>query len=235
MRLIYLFFISAFLSALTTCCFAQEVNKVSDTVSTKAETFGLRLGIDLSKPIRTLIDENYTGFEIMADFRVYKKFYVAIELGNEEKDLFEENLNSSTSGSYAKIGIDFDANKNWIGLHNNIIIGMRYGISSFKQNLISYGVFTTNQTFTESQFREDAIEFDGLSAQWVELIFGIKTELFDNFYLSLHLELKQLLNEDLPTNFDNLYIPGFNKTNDHSDIGVGYGYSISYLIPLFKK
>jgi hypothetical protein len=34
-------------------------------------------------------------------------------------------------------------------------------------------------------------------------------------------------------NFDNLYIPGFNRTYD-GDFGVGLN-SVSYFIPIFKK
>ena len=48
-------------------------------------------------------------------------------------------------------------------------------------------------------------------------------------------QLKRKISEDKPDNFGNLYIPGFNRTYDYSEFGVGYGYTISYLIPIFKK
>ena len=35
--------------------------------------------------------------------------------------------------------------------------------------------------------------------------------------------------------FPNLWIPGFNKVTDDSRFGVGYNYSISYFLPLYKK
>ncbi|HBY68150.1 MAG TPA: hypothetical protein DEG69_10565, partial [Flavobacteriaceae bacterium] len=75
----------------------------------------------------------------------------------------------------------------------------------------------------------------GLTGHWVELIVGIKTEILNNLYLSVNLQLKRKLGEDEPDNFANLYIPGFNRTYDFSEFGVGYGYTISYLIPIFKK
>jgi hypothetical protein len=37
-----------------------------------------------------------------------------------------------------------------------------------------------------------------------------------------------------PSGFDNLYIPGFNRTYDGS-FGVGFNYTVSYFIPLYKK
>ena len=43
-----------------------------------------------------------------------------------------------------------------------------------------------------------------------------------------------MIHEKQPSGYDNLYIPGFGKTNDIGDYNVGYGYSISYMIPFFK-
>ncbi|GAA3582562.1 DUF6048 family protein [Snuella lapsa] len=77
--------------------------------------------------------------------------------------------------------------------------------------------------------------FDGLTAVWAELILGIKAELFNNLYLGLNVQLKMSVTETVPNNFENIYIPGFHKTYDSSGIGVGYGYTISYRIPLYKK
>ena len=64
---------------------------------------------------------------------------------------------------------------------------------------------------------------------------GVKTEVVNNLYFSFNFQLKRKFAEDLPQNFDNLYIPGFGRTYDFSEYGVGYGYSVSYLIPIFKK
>ena len=79
------------------------------------------------------------------------------------------------------------------------------------------------------------MQYSGLTAHWAELIIGIKTEILNNLYLSINLQLKRKISESHPDNFDNLYIPGFNRTYDYSEFGVGYGYSISYLIPILKR
>lgn len=212
---------------------AQQTTAV-DTITKPAEKYGLRLGVDISKPARTLLEDGYSGFEIVGDFRITKKFYAAVELGSEKKDRFEANLNSKTSGSYGKIGFDFNSYNNWLGMNNAIYGGLRYGVSSFSHELLAYGIYTTNQTFSPA-FRIETKEFNGLTAHWAELIVGIKTEVFNNLYLSINVQLKRKISEDKPDNFNNLYIPGFNRTYDFSEFGVGYGYSISYLIPIFKK
>jgi len=210
-----------------------DIEKTTDSVS-KIEKYGLRLGVDLAKPLRTLLEDGYSGFEIMADFRVTKKFYAAIELGNEEKDWTEPYVSSTTSGSYAKIGFNYNAYENWLGMSNSINLGLRYGFSTFSQELLSYRIYTDNPAFP-TQTIIDPQEFTGLSAHWAEFILSIKTELVKNLYLSLNAQLKLMLNETEPENFGNLYVPGFNRTYDYSKFGVGYGYSISYLIPIFKK
>jgi hypothetical protein len=211
----------------------EEKTVESDTISFPSK-YGLRVGADIAKPLRSLLEDGYTGFEVMADFRISKVLYIAGEIGTEKKDRIETNLSSTTSGSYLKIGADVNTYKNWFGLNNAIFFGLRYGISTFSQEILSYQIYNTDQTFPPTTVTEP-IKFSGLTAHWAELIFGIKTEVLPNLYLSINLQLKRKISEDRPENFNNLFIPGFNQTNDFSEFGAGYGYSISYLIPIFKK
>lgn len=227
-RLISIFFISLFFGF---SGFSQE--KVQDTLP-RIDKYGLRVGIDLSKPLRTFIENGYSGFEIVGDFRVTEKFYAAAELGNEQKEWKEPYVSSKTKGSYAKLGLDFNAYDNWKGMDNAISVGLRYGFSTFSQELNSYRIYTNNPVFpSETIYASES--FSGLTAHWAELILSVKTEVFNNLYLSLNAQLKLKLSEQKPENFDNLFIPGFNRTYDYSEFGVGYGYSITYRIPLFKK
>ena len=45
--------------------------------------------------------------------------------------------------------------------------------------------------------------------------------------------LNYLVSNKKPDNFDNLYIPGFNRTYA-GKFGVGFNYTISYFIPFYK-
>ncbi len=229
--LILLFYISILLAS--NSIMAQEANKTGDTIA-QTTKYGLRVGADISKPFRSLVDDDYSGFEIMGDYRITKKFYIAAELGNEKKKTFEPFVNAITTGSYIKIGADYNAYNNWFGLNNAIFTGLRYGFSTFKQERVAYRVYTTDPTFPQATNTE-SIEFTGLTGHWAELIVGVKTEVMTNLYFSINLQLKRKITEDKPENFDNLFIPGFNKTYDFSQFGAGYGYTISYLIPIFKK
>ncbi len=227
---IFLFFISIF------CLLGIESSNAqtaTDTVNYK-ERYGLRVGVDLSKPLRTLLQDEYSGLELLGDYRIYKDYYLAGELGNEQMDLFEENLSVSAKGSYIKLGADYNAYENWAGMENAITIGLRYGFSTFSQTLESYAI-ATQEPYFPADIIDTPEETKGLTASWAELIVGIKVELFQNLYLGANVQLKRQVTQTTPSNMDNLYIPGFGTTNDFSQFGVGYSYNISYLIPLYKK
>jgi hypothetical protein len=53
--------------------------------------------------------------------------------------------------------------------------------------------------------------------------------------MGFNLQIKGRLFETQPDNFENIFIPGIGRTYDSGKFGVGFGYNISYLIPLYKK
>ena len=61
--------------------------------------YGLRVGLDLFAPVNTFFDKDRKGFELVGDYRVSKKFYVAAELGFLENITEEDLIEFSTNGS----------------------------------------------------------------------------------------------------------------------------------------
>ncbi|TXN36259.1 hypothetical protein FVB32_17070 [Flagellimonas hymeniacidonis] len=212
-----------------------------DTVEYKQE-YGLRVGADISRLVFSFIDEDYTGLELVGDYRLTEKLYLAAELGNEEKTQTEglgntPLYNFTTSGSYIKLGVDMNTYENWFGMNNSIFIGGRYAIASYSQTLNEYSIFDSNRFFNPDGFLAGAQpgeEFSGLSASWLEFIFGIKAELFANIYVGMSARLGFLVTKE-DDRFLNLWVPGFNKVTDGSNFGVSYNYSISYFLPFYKK
>ena len=241
MKMTYIikYIISSFVILFVFCATTQAQNDSiisakTDSIKHK-ESYGLRLGGDLSKIIRSFIDDEYKGFEINADYRLSKKWYVAGEFGAEEKTTINDYLNATTKGSYFKAGVDYNAYENWYGMENMLYGGFRVGASTFSQTLNSYGVYSQNQYWTPQFTSSEGEEFSGLSAIWGEFIIGIKAEVLNNLYVGLNAQFKYMMTQDQPDNFENLYVPGFHKTYDSGGFGFGYGYSISYLIPFYKK
>ncbi|THD66513.1 hypothetical protein E7Z59_11975 [Robertkochia marina] len=234
--------ITSILILLTTCMgFAQEAEIVSNTLSDDPvyyQKYGLRVGVDLSKPLRSALDENYEGLELVGDFRLSYKLYLAAELGTEEKTTLEDNFDFTTRGNYIKAGVEWNTYENWYGMHNIISVGLRGGFSTFSQTLNAYRIYTEDQYWNDNTEEFPGVanlgEYDGLTAQWAEVVVGLKVEMFKNLYMGATVRLNYLINDTASDVFPNLYIPGFNKVTDGSQFGVGYNYTISYLIPIFK-
>lgn len=226
------------LSVETAAIVTLQVQETNQDSAVYKQRYGLRIGIDISKPIRSFLEDDYQGLELLADFRISHNVYIAGALGNEEKTTQEDNYNFTTSGSYLKVGLDWNTYENWYGMENIINLGFRVGASTFSQTLNSYQIYNTNQYWEEIQSGitgEDMLgEYSGLNALWAEIVLGIKVELFRNVFMGASVNLNYLINNNEAGNFPNLFIPGFNKVTDGSKFGVGYNYSISYLIPIFK-
>ena len=104
----------------------------------------LRLGTDLYRLIRSQADPDFKGWEFVADFRIKKELYVAVELGNESHTLQREQINFTSSGSYLKLGFDYNLFENWEGMDNQVYLGLRYAQSSHSQEVNSYLVYNRN-------------------------------------------------------------------------------------------
>ncbi|WP_179346619.1 DUF6048 family protein [Winogradskyella ursingii] len=220
----------------STIAIAQNQKEtVKDTLVFK-QKYGLRLGADIGKIVRSFVDDDYTGFEIVGDYRLSKKLYLAGELGNEERTLISESIDNTTKGSYFKAGVDINFYTNWLDMENMIYSGLRIGATTFSQTLNSYGVYNVNNQYWNEQITINPdTEFKGLTGLWTELQIGLKAEIFNNFFAGVNVQLKFLVAEDQPGNYENLYLPGFGRTYDSSSFGAGFGYNLSYLIPIFKK
>ena len=208
----------------------------TDTIiPVKKDRYGLRVGVDLYKLTRGLYDENYKGIELVGDFRLTKKYYLAAELGSEDKTTEDDRLNTTTKGTYIKAGFDYNAYENWLDMENIISIGLRGGFSTFNQRLNSYKTYNAYPYWGEMPWKPSGEEFDGLTAGWIEVVLGIKAKVYNNIFVGFSFRLNTLVYDKKPSeNFENLYIPGFNRTYA-GNFGAGFNYTVTYFIPLYKK
>lgn len=208
----------------------SEIKKDTTTYKTG---YGLRLGIDISKPGLSIFDKSYSGLEIVGDYRISKKWYAATELGYEKEKTFEDFTTSTSKGSYIKLGLNYNAYENWLDMNNEIYVGMRYGFALFDHTLNSYRTNIGN-TYFPSNTIDTPVTETGLTAHWTEFQLGIKVETFKNLFISAGFSYKIMLSVDDQTNFKTLYAPGFNRVFE-SNTGFGFNYTISYLIPFVNK
>jgi len=234
---IYLFIISICLS--TNMLIGQTESNSTDTLIKKEKLLNInkiRLGFDLLKPILSSSEGDNLNYEIVSDLQLTDNIYLAGEYGLVDKVIEDENINFNSSGSFLRIGFDYNMFENWIGMDNSIYIGLRYGTSNFSSKILDYNVRNKDSYFSNLVTNEfQTIEYSNLSGNWIELLLGIKVETFKNVYLGLSLRLNKLLSDKKPDNFGNLFIPGFNKVTDENTFGSGFNYTLTYSIPLKKR
>lgn len=212
----------------------STVNK-TDTIPVKKDRYGVRVGVDLYKLTRGLYDENYKGIELVGDYRLTKNYYAAAELGSEDKTTEDDRLNTTTKGTYIKVGFDYNAYENWLNMENIISVGLRGGFSTFSQQLNSYKTYNAYPYWGEMPWKPSGETFNGLTASWLEVVTGVKVKVINNVFVGFSLRLNVLIADKKPSdNFENLYIPGFNRTYA-GNFGVGFNYTVTYFVPLYKK
>ena len=238
----YKYFISICLLFVFAENYSQEQKKDSiisqekDTVIYKTN-YGLRLGMDISRPLFSSLYSNYNGLEIIADYRIKKNVYIAAEIGFEEKTSIEDYSNSTSKGNYIRLGLNYNAYDNWLDMNNEIFVGYRYGFSLFNQTLNNY---TTNVSDLENGSYFPAVlntigqASTNLNAHWSEFMIGIKAETLQNLFIGFSFSYKILMSVKDSENFMTLFSPGFNRIFE-SNTGFGINYTISYLIPFSKK
>ena len=204
----------------------------NDTIYVKNK-YGIRAGIDLSKQIRMLTEE-YSGLSLYGDIKIKERLFIVAELGNDQKTIETENINSKLSGSYIKTGFNYNLYNNLPGLNNEIYVGLRYSQSLFKNELIDYSIYNKDRFWNDQRIL-DYKEFDNLKSSWIEFVVGFNSEIKNNLFMGLSLRLNRMLKQDIPENFTNLFIPGFNKVTENNNFGTGITYSIIYQIPIIKK
>ena len=132
-----------FISIITMFVVAETVAQEQkiDTLSTDKDSivykspYGIRIGIDISKPIKGFIGDSYNGLELVADYRIKKRLFIATEIGFEEETTQEYYTNSTAKGTYIRMGFNYNAYENWLDMNNEIFVGYRYGLSFFEQKI----------------------------------------------------------------------------------------------------
>ena len=233
----YLFIISLIIPS--SMVFSQVENELTDSLIIDDKILNInkiRLGIDIYKLIKSSSDDNNLNYEIVGDLQITENLFLAAEYGLIDRLIEDENINFNSNGSFLRFGFDYNMFKNWVGMDNSIFLGLRYGSSNFSNKIKSYNVRNSDayfSNFVENNYQ--TINHSNLNGSWLEVLVGVKVETLNNVYLGFSLRLNKLLSTKKPDNFDNLFIPGFNKVTDDNTWGSGFNYTLTYSIPLKKR
>ena len=213
---------------------------INDSLNLKKEkSINLRVGFDMYRIILSRVSDDFDGFEIVGDLKVSEDFFIALELGNLNTTKQVEQVNFTTKGNYFKVGFDYNMFENLEGMNNHITLGTRIGSSRHDQTLNSYTILDRTRYWSNSDLPITngfaTGERPDLNALWFEIVLNFKVQILKNIYTGISLRLNRLISDKIPSNFDNIYIPGFNKKTQDNVFGAGFNYTLTYNFSLLPK
>ncbi len=191
---------------------------------------GINIGTDLSRFALPLLDSTRIGWEFSGDYELLPDMFGVFEIGSQVTRLNAKNYDYRSDGIYTRFGVDYNFMRHVDEVSSDkITIGLRYGLTSFSHS--AENIRVESELFED--YRNGSIANNWLSAQWLEIAFGMKTKLFNNFYLgwSVRMRMKTWVEED-PL-MEPYYIPGYGRASRASNVGLNY--TLSYKIPIKKK
>ena len=189
---------------------------------------GPRVGIDLSRFLVPYMQKGKrNGWEIQADIPYKGNWFPTAEVGMQWFDDQRDGFRYKNNGTYARLGVDLNIVKfESLKDHDFVFVGMRYGYSVFNQQSEGIGYSNYWGTMTSS------IPVRTMNAHWAELLFGMKGEIFTNFFLGWSLRAKFPLAVTNDVNIKPYIIPGIGKITG----GTPFDFSLCfyYRFPIFK-
>ena len=189
---------------------------------------GPRIGIDLSRFLLPYMQEaKRSGWEIQGDIPYKGNLFPTFEIGMQRFDDQREDFRYKNNGTYARLGVDMNIVKfESLKDHDFVFVGARYGYSLFKHQ--TDGISYSNYWGT----LETSVSERTMNAHWAELVFGMKGELFSNFFLGWTLRAKFPMSVTKDANIKPYVIPGIGKTS--TDVPFDFTIGIYYRFPIFK-
>jgi hypothetical protein len=184
----------------------------------------LRLGTDAISIARNFYDNSFTGWEVNADVD-FNRYYLTVDYGAWGRDYDGHGEIYDNDGRYFRVGVDVNFLKK-DPEKNMFFIGLRYGRSSFSENLI------VNSTDTLWGDYDKTYRNRSVKGGWLELTTGIKVKMIGNFWMGYTARYKFGLStnetgELLPSD-----VPGFGRTDKPSTWG--FNYQLFFRIPVRK-
>jgi hypothetical protein len=196
----------------------------------KQDWNGITIGADLSRLAVPFIDSTRFGWEFSGDYEIINDLFLIAEIGSETTNLNTRMYDYKLSGGYTRIGVDYNFMKHIAAESSDkMYIGIRYGFTTFYHQAENIEVW--NDFWGD--FTGGKAEKKWLTANWFEVVTGMRTQLFNNFYLGWSVRMRIKLGVGNDATMSPYTIPGFGKTWNNTSVGLNY--SLYYKIPIYKR
>ncbi len=191
---------------------------------------GISVGCDLSKFVVPFIDTTRFGWEFSGDFEILKDLFIAAEIGSNSTNFIKNGYKYSSDGGYTRLGVDYNFMKHVDSeSKDKMFVGLRYGFTTFTHN--ASDIIITDTWWGD--YKGGEVEPTWLAANWLEVGVGIRSRLFNNFYLGWSARMRIKLGVSDDKIMQAYFIPGYG--NPWNNTSVGFNYSIYYKIPIYKR
>lgn len=189
---------------------------------------GPRVGMDLSRFLMPYMQKGKrNGWEIQADIPYKGNWFPTFEFGMQWFDDQRDGFRYKNNGTYARLGLDMNIVKfESLNDHDILFIGARYGYSLFNQEAEDISISNYWGSLNSS------VPSRTMNAHWAELVFGMKGELFNNFFLGWTLRAKFPVSVTSDPNIKPYIIPGLGKTT--TDVPFDFTVGVYYRFPIFR-
>lgn len=244
----YIISIFALTTFATTGLYAQnnvsKTDKEKDTTPTISYPLmnGIEVGVDLWGPASKIFGSDYVSAEASVDMNLKNRYFPTLEIGYGKANCSNDyDTRYKASSPFLRIGADYNAL--YGKQHGNmLLIGLRYGLSSFKFDVDSPDI--TNES------HENGVVPPGLndpiwgdwhnyhhhgqksSMHWFELCVGIRAHVAKNIYMGWALRVRHKLGGGSGDFGDPMYVPGYGRYKTNT---LGVSYSIIYHIPMKSR
>lgn len=206
----------------------QTTPKALNETTTETPLFqGVYLGIDVFGLANKVLGSDITSTEVNAEMNLKNRFfpvvevgYAAIETSGEETDIFYKS-----SAPYFRIGMNYNVFYKKPHLPGQLLVGLRYGYSSFEYDVNAPALTDPNWGHTSVPFAYEGVKSN---ASWVEVCAGLKTQVYKGFYMGFTVRYRSRLSQKVHENSEPYYIPGFGK---NGSTNVGLTYNLIYKLP----
>ncbi len=192
----------------------KKARKIKKKKDKKEPSFfyGVAVGADILGPILKVGGSDWSQLEVMARVNLLDKYFPIFEMGLGEADHEGHDLDNhfTVRAPYFRIGADYKFTKKHNG--NRLMLGFRYGFSTFNYDLDAATALKDPVWKTEMEVNYKDLH---CQAHWAEGVFGVETRLWTIIHAGWDLRVKFRISEKDPTLGQPWFVPGFGK-NDTS-------------------
>ena len=190
---------------------------------------GIAVSTDLGGLGNKVFGGTYLYGEVAAEVNLLNRYMPVIEAGFGTSDMVDKDkaIAYKASAPYFRVGMNYNF-MHKKDTYSIIYGGLRYGFSTFS--------FDVSAPDLQDPVWGGTVPFnyEGLSctAQWVELVAGIRAQVWRNLHMGWAVRYKRMMSLTEHPNAEPHYIPGFG-VNDN--VKFCFSYHIIYYLPLNKK